>query len=131
MNNKTLQLRFVLKNKDLKSKVRRIDLKWILLNQLKWILAELFRIFQGQYKPTQLYLRGGLLSSAQASFFLICVGDSMGVSYRSLILPRPVRNYLGLHKYSDIYHIQNFQKHYHESNVIKIWIWQGKIYQTN
>ena len=30
-----LQLRFVLKNKDLKSKVRRINLKRILLNQLK------------------------------------------------------------------------------------------------
>ena len=34
-NKMQLQLRFVLKNKDLKSKVRRVDLKWIMLNQLK------------------------------------------------------------------------------------------------
>ena len=34
-SNKNLQLRFVLKNKDLKSKVRRINLKLILLYQLK------------------------------------------------------------------------------------------------
>ena len=36
LSNKTnLQLRFVWKNKDLKSKVIRISFKWILLNQLK------------------------------------------------------------------------------------------------
>ena len=34
-NKKWLQLRFVFKNKDLKSKVRRINLKLILLYQLK------------------------------------------------------------------------------------------------
>ena len=34
-NKKLLQLRFVFKNKDLQSKVRRINLKLILLNQLK------------------------------------------------------------------------------------------------
>ena len=34
-NKMQLQLRFVLKNKDLKSKVKTINLKLILLNQLK------------------------------------------------------------------------------------------------
>ena len=47
-----LQLRFVLKNKDLKSKARRINLKLILLNQLKWILDELFRILHLRYQLT-------------------------------------------------------------------------------
>ena len=41
-----------------------------------------------------------------------------------------IRNNLGLYKLSDIYLIQNFQKH-HGSNGIKIQIWQGKKYQTN
>ena len=60
-SNKTqLQLRFVLKNKALKSKVRRINLKWILLNQWKWILDKLFRILRRGYQPVQLYLRVGL-----------------------------------------------------------------------
>ena len=49
-----LQLRFVLKNKDLKSKVRRVNLKWIMLNQLKWNLEELFRTSRGRNQPTQL-----------------------------------------------------------------------------
>ena len=71
-----LQLRFVIQNKDLKSKIRRINLKWILLNQLKWILDELFRVLCKQYKPMQLYLRAGFSSPTQASFFLICAGDS-------------------------------------------------------
>ena len=72
-----MQLRFVLK-KDLKSKGRRINLKWILLNQLKWILDKLFRILLGWYQPTQLYLRVAFSSSVQASSFLICVGNSQG-----------------------------------------------------
>ena len=71
-----LQLRFVIQNKDLKSKIRRINLKWILLNQLKWILDEPFRVLCKQYKPMQLYLRAGFSSPTQASFFLICAGDS-------------------------------------------------------
>ena len=91
-SNKTkLRLRFIFKNKDLKSKVRRISLKWILLNQLKWILDEPFRTLLGWYQPTQLYLRAGLLLHAQVSFFLICVGDSMGVDYRLWFMPRFVR----------------------------------------
>ena len=48
-----LQLRFAFKHKNLKSKVRRINLKWILLNQLKWILDELFRILCG-WQPSEL-----------------------------------------------------------------------------
>ena len=43
-----LQLKFILKKKDLKSKVRRINLTLILLNQLKWILSKLFRILRGR-----------------------------------------------------------------------------------
>ena len=53
-NKMQLQLRFVLKNKDLKSKVRRVNLKWIMLNQLKWNLEELFRTSRGRNQPTQL-----------------------------------------------------------------------------
>ena len=69
---------FGLKNKDLKSKVRRINLKWILLNQLKWILNKLFRILCRWYQPTQLYFRVGFSSTTQVSFFLICIGNSVG-----------------------------------------------------
>ena len=53
-NKKQLQLIFVLKNEDFKSKVRRINLELILLDQLKWILDELFRILRRQYQPLQL-----------------------------------------------------------------------------
>ena len=42
-----------------------------------------------------------------------------------------IRNNLGLCKCSEIYLIWNFQKHCHGSCGIKIWIWQGKICQTN
>ena len=73
--NKTyLQLRFVLKNKDLKSNVRRINLKWILLNQLKWILDELFRILHWWYQPMQLYLRVGFSSPAHLLLVEIQLG---------------------------------------------------------
>ena len=41
-----------------------------------------------------------------------------------------IRN-LGLCKHSEIYLIQNFQKHCYGSNGMKIQIWQEKIYQTN
>ena len=68
-------------NEDLKSKIRRINLKLILLNQLKWILAELFRILCRQYQPTQFYLRVGMSSLTQTSFFLICMVDSMDAGY--------------------------------------------------
>ena len=83
-----MQLRFVLKNKDLKSKVRRIDLKWILLNQLKWILDELFIILHGQYQPMQLCLRSGFSSPTWASFPLIGTEDSAGAGYHLLVMPR-------------------------------------------
>ena len=65
------QLRFVLKNKDLKSKIRRINLKWILLNQLKGILCKLFRILQGEYQLMQLYLWVGFSVLLQTTFFCI------------------------------------------------------------
>ena len=54
-----LQLRFVLTNKDLKSMVRRINLRLILLNQFKEILDELFKILRRQCQPTLVYLKTG------------------------------------------------------------------------
>ena len=84
---KQLKLRFVLKIKDLKSKVRRINLKLIMLNQLKRILDELFRISGRQYHPTHLYLRAGFSSPVQVYFFLICAGDSAGRGYRLRDIP--------------------------------------------
>ena len=42
-------------NNDLESKVRRINLKLIFLNQLKWILDKLFRILHRHYQPMKLY----------------------------------------------------------------------------
>ena len=77
-NKKKLQLRFVLKNKDLKGKVRRINLKLTLLYQLKQILDELLIILHRGYQLIQLY------------FFLICTGDSAGAGYRPHIMPRSV-----------------------------------------
>ena len=75
-NKKLMQLSF--KNKDLKCKVRRSNLKLILLYHLKQILDELLKILYEGYHLTQLYIRVGFLSPVQALFFLICVGDSMG-----------------------------------------------------
>ena len=67
-NKTTLQLKFVLKYKNLKSKVGRINLKWIykwiLLNQLKVILDEVFRTLHVRNQPMELYLKVGLLSTA-------------------------------------------------------------------
>ena len=74
---------------DLKSKVRRINLKSILLYQLKQILDELLRVLGGQYQPMQLDIRVGFSSPAQALFFLICAGDSVAVGYRPHVMPRP------------------------------------------
>ena len=90
-----MQLRFVLKNKDLKSKVRRINLKLILPNQLAWILDELFRILCGHYQPMQLYLRVSFSLPTLASFFLICTSDIVGMGYRPHFMPRPV--YMSVH----------------------------------
>ena len=52
-------------------------------------LDELFRILHGRYLPTKLYLRAGLSSPVQATFFLICAGDSAGAGYIPRIMPRP------------------------------------------
>ena len=71
--------------------IRKINLKLILLSQLKRILSELFRILRGGYQPTQLYLRPGFSSPAQASSSLICVeDDSAGAAYRPRVRPSPV-----------------------------------------
>ena len=64
-------------------------LKWILLNQLKRILDELFRILNRHYQPTQLFVRAGFWLLAQPSFPLICAGDSMGRDYHMRFMPRP------------------------------------------
>ena len=61
-----------------------------MLNQLKWILVDLFRILCERYQPTQLYVRVGFSLPAQASFFLICAGDSAGSGYRPYVMPRPI-----------------------------------------
>ena len=37
----------------------------------------------------QLYIRAGFSLPAQASFFLVCAGDSVGVGYSLCIMPRP------------------------------------------
>ena len=70
--------RLGLKNKDLKCNVRKINIKWILLNQLKWILDKVFRTLCHQYQPKQHNLGVGFSLPAQASFFLICMGDRAG-----------------------------------------------------
>ena len=48
--------------------MRRINLKWILLNQLKLILDKLFTILRRLYQPMQWYVRVGFSSFALASF---------------------------------------------------------------
>ena len=52
-------------------------------------MDELLSISGERYQPMQIYLRAGFSSPAQASFFLICMGDSAGVGYCPLIMPRP------------------------------------------
>ena len=37
----------------------------------------------------QLYIRAGFSSPVQASFFLVCMGDSMGMGYCPHVMPRP------------------------------------------
>ena len=76
--------------------------KLIMWKQLKWILDELFSIWHGQYQPTELYLSACFSSLAQASFFLIFAGDSVGTGYHPCIMPRP-----GLYMY--IIYIINIQ----------------------
>ena len=60
-----------------------------MLNQLKLILDKLFNIWRGRYQSTQLYLSTGFSLPAQASFLLICMGDSTGSGFRPRIMPRP------------------------------------------
>ena len=68
-------------------------------------MDELFRILCGRYQPMQLYLREGFSLPAQASFFLICVGDRAGLGYWSHFMSRPeciqvgVDVYIRHHKY--------------------------------
>ena len=73
----------------MQSKVRRINLTWILLYQLKWIMDKLFRILCGPYQLTQFYLRAGFSLPIQASFFLICMGDCTSAGYDPSVMPRP------------------------------------------
>ena len=47
------------------------------------------RISGGRYQPMQHYIMVGFSSPAQAFFFLVCVGDSVGVGYCPCIMPRP------------------------------------------
>ena len=56
---KVAAIKIVLKNKELESTVKEIKLKWIMLNQLKWILDIPFRILCQQYQPMQLYFMMG------------------------------------------------------------------------
>ena len=91
-------VKIFLKNESITRKVRRINLKWIYLNQLTWILDELFTILHGRYQPTQLCLWADFSSPAQASFFLICAEDSAGVGYRPHVMPRPDPDNLHCHR---------------------------------
>ena len=50
-------------------------------------MDELFSTWCERYQPMQIYLRVGLSSPAQASFILICMGDSAGVGYCPLVRP--------------------------------------------
>ena len=56
----------------------------------KLILDELFGIWHKRYQPMQLYLWAGFSWPTQASFFLICMGDSAGMGYRLHVMARPV-----------------------------------------
>ena len=47
------------------------------------------RISRRQYQSTQPYIRVGFSSPAQASIFLVCTGNSVGVGYRPCVIPRP------------------------------------------
>ena len=51
--------------------------------------AQAIEHFAGRYQPTQLDIRGGFSLTVQASFFLVCVGDSMGTDYCPCVIPRP------------------------------------------
>ena len=92
-SNKTkLLLKFVLKIKDLKSKVKRINLKLILLYQLTWILDELFRILHERYQPMQLHLSLGYSPPTQASFCLICIGYCADTCYQGLFFVAAIKH---------------------------------------
>ena len=122
-----LQLRFVIQNKDLKSKIRRINLKWILLNQLKWILDELFRVLCKQYKPMQLYLRAGFSSPTQASFFLICAGDSTIENEKKM---NEWKNEKMKKISAGIWRCHHFTHLYQKSQSYNVWFLRYKAWQT-
>ena len=63
-----MQLRFVLKSEGLKSNVRRINLKLIMLNQLKWSLDKLFRILGDNISPRIFTLEWALHHSNKPPF---------------------------------------------------------------
>ena len=47
------------------------------------------KILGGQYQPTQLYIRAGFSSPAQAPFILICTGDRAVAGYCLRVMSRP------------------------------------------
>ena len=49
----------------------------------------LLNIWCRWYQPMQFYLRAGFSLPAQASFFLICTGGSMGAGYHPHVIQRP------------------------------------------
>ena len=74
------------------------------------ILDRLFRILHGWYQPMQLYLRAGFSLPAQASFFLICTGDSTDADYRLHIIPRPEVLYFIFYFKKIRYNLQKINK---------------------
>ena len=52
-------------------------------------MHKLFRISRRRHQPMQLYIKAGFSQPVQASFFLVCVGDSMSTGYRPHVMPRP------------------------------------------
>ena len=86
-NKRLPQLRFVLENKDLKSKVRRINLKWILLNKFEfWVSYVEFCASDSSPRSSALGWAFHCLPMPRFSWF---TGDSAGVGYHVCIMPRP------------------------------------------
>ena len=89
-----------------------------MLNQLKLILDELFKIWHWRYQPTQLYLWMGFSLPAQALFFLICMGDSTGKGYRLCVMPRPDLRYEAVIVF--IFFVKIFKKHIFSSSTCEL-----------
>ena len=58
----------------------------------------------------QLYLRAGFSLPAQASFFLICTGDSTDADYHLHIIPRPEVSYFIFYFKKIRYNLQKINK---------------------